>query len=93
MDILDCRFKIPRKNNWVGHPFYYEILKGFASLVGQEPRNIVDLYQTPIWFNSQLKTKFDIELSKLGFAYPNDSNIARANYYFLGPEVRELFEI
>ena len=25
--------------------------------------------------------------------YPNDSNIARANYYFLGPEVRELFEI
>jgi len=25
--------------------------------------------------------------------YPNDSNIARANYYFLGHEMRELFEI
>ena len=25
--------------------------------------------------------------------YPNDSNISRANYYFLRPQVRELFEI
>ena len=27
------------------------------------------------------------------FIYPNDLNIARANYYFLGHEMRELFEI
>ena len=28
-----------------------------------------------------------------GYKYPNDSNISRANYYFLRPQVRELFEI
>ena len=27
------------------------------------------------------------------YIYPNDSNIARANYFFLRPQVRELFEI
>jgi len=30
---------------------------------------------------------------KICITYPNDSNIARANYYFLGHEMRELFEI
>ena len=29
----------------------------------------------------------------IGIKYPNDSNISRANYYFLRPQVRELFEI
>ena len=45
------------------------------------------------------KTSLDLPLlgsiywAFLQFNYPNDANIARANYYSLGPEVRELFEI
>ena len=58
--------------------------------------------KSPFWTPKTLKTysffknllllfKCEGGLGPLG--YPNDSNIARANYYFLGHEMRELFEI
>ncbi len=37
--------------------------------------------------------RFSKPIQSCQIKYPNDSNIAHANYYFLGPEVRELFEI
>ena len=58
-NILSCRFKLPRANQWKGHMYFYEILKGFEKLISREPQNIEDLLSTPIWFDRTIKTKFD----------------------------------
>ena len=72
LNILDCKLKIPRKINWVGHPFYFEVLKTFEHLTSEIPTSIDNILSMPIWFNQHLKTKFDVELSRAGFNFVKD---------------------
>ena len=49
LSILDCKFKVPRKASWRGHPYYYEILKSFESLTEQLPKLTENILSIPIW--------------------------------------------
>ena len=88
LKILDCRFKLPRANQWQGHPFYLEVLKTYEKLVSQDPVDSVDpitvdrLYSIPLWFNKVLGTKYDVLVSMKGFnhikdLFPNNQQITR----------------
>ena len=72
INILDCKIKLPRRNAWIGHPFYFEILKSFHKIISQLPISAINILSIPIWFNSALNTKFDVTLSRAGFNYLKD---------------------
>ena len=67
LNILDCILTVPRKNNWKGHPFYYEILKSLEKMTSHVPQELENILSIPIWFNKYLKTKFDSDISRAGF--------------------------
>ena len=72
MNILDCKIKVPRKINWKGHPFYFEILKSFEKIISSLPNSLENILSIPIWFNKYLQTKFDVDISRAGFNYLKD---------------------
>ena len=72
LNILDCKFKLPRQINWRGHPLYYELLKILQNLCQKMPANVENMLSIPIWYNAELNTKFDVELSKAGFNFIKD---------------------
>ena len=72
MNILDCKFKTPREINWKGHPFYYDLLKTLEFINQNYPIKTENILSIPIWFNSRLNTKFDVELSRAGFNFMKD---------------------
>ena len=72
INILHCKFKVPRRNAWNGHPFYYEILKSFDKLISQLPISAENILSIPIWYNRVLNIKFDSEISRAGFNYLKD---------------------
>ena len=72
INILHCKFKVPRRNAWNGHPFYYEILKSFDNLISQLPISAENILSIPIWYNRVLNIKFDSEISRAGFNYLKD---------------------
>ena len=72
INILYCKFKVPRRNAWNGHPFYYEILKSFDKLISQLPISSENILSIPIWYNRVLNIKFDSEISRAGFNYLKD---------------------
>ena len=41
----------------MGHPYYFNVLKGYKKLISQEPMFIEDSFSTPIWFDKTLKTR------------------------------------
>ena len=71
MNILDCHFKLPRKGLYQGHPFYYKILKDLER-IDLGLNEIGTILSIPIWFNRDLNTKFDTEISKAGFNFIKD---------------------
>ena len=72
LNILDCKFKLPRQINWRGHPIYYELLKMLQNLCQKSPADVENLLSIPIWYNAELNTKFDVELSRAGFNFIKD---------------------
>ena len=70
--VTQCRFKLPRKNKWKGHPFYYDSLDTIQKINGDFPNNIHELISTPIWFNKYLNTRFDCDLARKGFIFVKD---------------------
>ena len=72
LNILDCKFKLPRRINWRGHPLYYELLKILQNQNQKMPANVENMLSIPIWYNAELNTKFDVELSKAGFNFIKD---------------------
>ena len=72
LNILDCKFKLPRQINWRGHTNYYELLKLLQSLCKEVPTKVENMLSIPIWYNAQLGTKFDVELSRAGFNFIKD---------------------
>ena len=72
MNVLDCKFKMPRQINWKGHPFYYDLLKNLEFINQKYPSKTENILSIPIWFNSRLSTKFDVELSRAGFNFLKD---------------------
>jgi hypothetical protein len=88
---------VPRKNNWKGHPFYYEILKSLEKITSHLPQELENILSIPIWFNKYLKTKFDSDISRAGFnsikeCFPCgqklDSNANRPN--LRPPKIRKI---
>ena len=76
LNVLDCKLNAPRKNNWRGHPFYFEILKSFEKVICKLPQSYENILSIPLWYNKHLKTKFDVDISRAGFnslkdLYPN----------------------
>ena len=67
MRVLNCLVKIPRKANYSGHPFYYDILKTYEALTQKISMDTENILSLPIWFNRSLQTKFDPEISMAGF--------------------------
>ena len=84
LNILDCKFKLPRKLHWNGHPFYYEILKTFEKLSLNNCKSAENILSMSIWFNRHLKTKFDEEISLAGFNFMKDifpnNHLLRENF-------------
>ena len=72
LNLLDCKINIPRKINWRGHPFYYDALKTYEIVIRQIPKDLENILSIPIWFNSHLNTKFDVELSRAGINFLKD---------------------
>ena len=71
-NILDFKFKLPRKNNWSGHPYYYEVLKYYETSLEQLPKSVENILSMPIWFNKHLNTTFNVQLSKAGYNHIKD---------------------
>ena len=97
LNILDCKYKLPRKNHYKGHPFYYPILKTIETLsenLSLKPENLLSI---PIWFNRFIKTQFDADISRAGFNFIKDlfpGNQALQNFGDLGNlKVRKLRNI
>lgn len=73
LDIIGCcSFKLPRKNKWEGHPYYYDILSTIQRLTVAMPNDIHEMLSTPIWYNKFLGTTFDCSLSRQGFNFLKD---------------------
>ena len=72
LNILDCKFKTPREIHWKGHPFYFNLLKTLEFISQSYPKNVEHLLSMPLWFNSCLNTKYDVELSRAGFNFLKD---------------------
>ena len=72
LNILDCKFKLPRKIHYSGHPFYYQTLKTLESISKNECTGAANILSIPIWFNRNMKTQFDTEISQAGFNFIKD---------------------
>ena len=72
MNVLDCKFRLPRLGHFKGHPFYYRIFKTSEALFQNSCSEIESIVSIPIWFNKILKTKFHTEISKAGFNFIKD---------------------
>ena len=72
LNVLDCTFKLPRKPNWNGHPFYYDILKSLEKIIKHLPKSAENIISMPIWYKEPLNTKFDIDISRAGFNFIKD---------------------
>ena len=72
LNILDCRYKLPRKINYKGHPFYYSVLKTMEKLSENVCKQHENILSIPIWYNRFLKTQFDVEISLAGFNFLKD---------------------
>ena len=71
LSILDCKFKVPRKTHWRGHPFY-DLLQSFAKQIEYIPKTVENILSIPLWYNYFLGTKFNLKLSKLGYNFLRD---------------------
>ena len=72
LNIIDCRFKVPSKAQYSGHPFYYPILKTIEKLTEQSCEGAENILSYPLWYNRYLKVQFDPEISKAGFNFVKD---------------------
>ena len=72
ISILDCKFKVPRKTLWRGHPFYYDLLSSYGKQLDYCPKTDENLLSMPIWYNYFLGTRFNVKLSKLGYNFLRD---------------------
>ena len=73
LEILDCKFNLPKKNHWRGHPFYYDALLTYQQLsLDNQPKSFEANMSIPLWYNKMLETSFDAKLSKLGYNYISD---------------------
>ena len=72
LGILDCPFKLPRQNQYRGHPFYYSILKDYEKILEKGCQELENVLSMPIWYNRYLGTKFDPEISNAGFNFMKD---------------------
>ena len=72
LNILNCKFKLPRMGQYNGHQFYYKILKTAETLFENKLTHIENIFSVPIWFNRFLNTKFDAEISNAGFNFIKD---------------------
>ena len=98
MSILDCKSKLPKKVLWKGHPFYLELLTSYENIVQKFPKSAQAWMSMPIWFNSMLDTKFDVDLSKFGLNYLRDliyfkdkpSPFQEAEYQLVAQKVAQL---
>ena len=67
VDILQCNFKLPKKENWKSHPFYWDFLTALEKIqVENESKSVEALMSTSIWYNRELETTFNREMSKMG---------------------------
>ena len=69
LNILDCKFKVPRKALWKGHPFYYEIIQSYGKCLEDYPTSLENILSVPLWYNKVLGTKLNIKLSRAGYNY------------------------
>ena len=72
LNILDCKFKLPKISKWKGHPSYLFSLKMLGKMIDELPKSFESLLSIPLWFNRGLGTTFDHELSKQGYNYFKD---------------------
>ena len=84
LNILDCNFKLPRKIKYKGHPFYYPILKSVEVICRNKCTKIENILSTPLWYNTELKSQFDVEISQAGFnfikdIFPNNRQLVNYN--------------
>ena len=70
--VTQFSFKLPRKNKWKGHPFYYECLDTIHKLNTELPNSINEFLSTPLWYNKFFNTRFDCHISKMGFNFIKD---------------------
>ena len=83
LNILDCKYKTPRKAFYRGHPFYFAILKSIENVSTKLCKNTENILAIPIWYNRYLQTKFDSEISQAGFNFIKDlfpNNSALVNF-------------
>ena len=71
-NILDCAFKVPRKSQYKGHPFYYQVLKDHQKMSEIGCRDLESILSVSIWYNRHMNTKFDLEIAKAGFNFVKD---------------------
>ena len=72
LNILNCKFRLPKKSKWKGHPFYYDALVNYERLLELHPSSYETIMSIPLWYNKDLGTSFDASLSKLGVNYISD---------------------
>ena len=72
LNILDCKFKLPNRSQWKGHPFYLDILVTYNKLIEHNPKRFESVMSIPLWHNKILGTSFDSQLSKEGYNYVSD---------------------
>ena len=63
---------MPPRRKWKGCPFYYESLKILSEIIREPPPKPEVILLCPIWFNWELRTKFDDQLVQLGFIVIKD---------------------
>ena len=63
---------MPPRRKWKGCPFYYESLKTLSEIIREPPPKPEVILSCPIWFNWELRTKFDDQLAQLGFIVIKD---------------------
>ena len=72
LNILDCKFKLPNRKQWKGHPYYLDVLQTLDKLNAYSPKSFESVISIPLWFNKMLDTNFDAQLSKIGYNYVSD---------------------
>ena len=73
VDILQCNFKLPKKDNWKGHPFYWDLLVALEKLqVENEPNSFESVMSTSLWYNRDLGSTFNVDLANKGINFIRD---------------------
>ena len=73
VDILQCNFKLPKKDNWKGHPFYWDLLVALEKLqVENEPNSFESVMSTSLWYNRDLGSTFNVDLANEGINFIRD---------------------